>query len=690
MSIVFPPNPEIRENAGKTYVDNMKVMLAKPYLVAGKPLELTKKVITENSIEQPPKGWWASPKFDGIRGVWNGKQFVSRASAAGAAKVYSYVPDFFQAFMPPGVALDGEIFCGNGNFQDTSRLSTITPSSKKYTKEQIDDLWMNVKFMVFDSPSHPGPFEERAAFCKCIIDKICSGVSGCPLVWTKHTLIKSEEHLNEMYTKIVKDGGEGVMLRAPGTPYLEKRTNLLLKIKVHDDAEAVVTGYSDGTGKYDKPTTSGGHRMLGSLACKLLADPKVTFNIGVGFTDAMRNEYHDTASKHYIPVGAVVNFSFMEKTREGVPRHPVFRGLRDDIAAPTEPARAVVPPEDINRFLETQFTELVKSLRATRPANWTFKVGQYNKAIDCFKRASQPIVSADVALVEIRKCGQKLTGEEKHLEKHGVYKSSILVKIAEIISTGKLRQVEIAKLDPKVEAVSTLSAVAGVGSVAAGKLYAAGISTIEQLRDAAKADPSILTAHQTLGLKHHDDITKRIPRKAMDEWNIAVRERVRVVASAAVPPILSPVVMLAGSYRRETPDSGDIDILVTTGGDVDDSKRLFEALVVDFKEQKLIKHTLSKGESQTMCIGKLPKHRTKRRVDMFVYSPKVFPFALLHATGSDNHNKSMRTVAIDKGLSLSQYGFKKDGKDFNPRGIAEEADIFKYLGLDYVPPSERK
>ena len=331
-SIVFPPEPMIRKNAGKTYVDNMKVMLAKSYFVGGEKLKLTKKVLADNNISQPPVGWWASTKFDGIRGVWNGTQFVSRASVSGAAKVYNYVPDFFTEHLPKGVALDGEIFCGNGNFQDTSRLSTIMPESKskKYTKAQIDDMWRKVKFMVFDSPSQPGTFEERSEFCKGLITAACSRSAQCPMAWTQHTRIKSEEHLDEMYNKVVKKGGEGVMLRAPGTPYIEKRTNLLLKIKVADDAEAVIKGYTDGTGKYDKPAGDG-HRMLGSLQCELVGTT-ITFGIGTGFTDEMRREYYSVDSKHYMPVGAVVNFSFMEKTRDGVPRHPVFRGIRDDVA----------------------------------------------------------------------------------------------------------------------------------------------------------------------------------------------------------------------------------------------------------------------------------------------------------------------------------------------------------------------
>ena len=140
--IVYPENPIISNVGKKTYIDNMDVMLAKSYRDPKKKeiIVLTKKVLTENNILQPPIGWWASPKYDGIRGVWNGKQFVSRGSPAGKSKVYSYVPDFFTKCLPPSIALDGEIFCGEGNFQDTMGLSTITPESKKYTEASINKI----------------------------------------------------------------------------------------------------------------------------------------------------------------------------------------------------------------------------------------------------------------------------------------------------------------------------------------------------------------------------------------------------------------------------------------------------------------------------------------------------------------------------------------------------------------------
>ena len=117
------------------------------------------------------------------------------------------------------------------------------------------------------------------------------------------------------------NGAEGIVLREPDSLYETKRSKLLLKMKLNADSEATVVEHVLGTGKYKS--------LLGSLKCKL--ENGKTFNIGTGFTDLMRREYNDSESKHYIPIGAKVNFSYMEMTQSWIPRHPVYRGIRNDV-----------------------------------------------------------------------------------------------------------------------------------------------------------------------------------------------------------------------------------------------------------------------------------------------------------------------------------------------------------------------
>ena len=92
-------------------------------------------------------------------------------------------------------------------------------------------------------------------------------------------------------------------------------------MKLNEDSEAEVIEYMPGTGKYVG--------KLGAIKCKL--DNGKEFNIGTGFNDLIRTEYNNPDSEHFIPIGGTVNFSYMEFTKDGIPRHPVYRGMRTDV-----------------------------------------------------------------------------------------------------------------------------------------------------------------------------------------------------------------------------------------------------------------------------------------------------------------------------------------------------------------------
>ena len=328
---VFPENPVIINTDSKIYISNLKVMLAQNLYKDSKVLKVTDKLSKELKIDDPPIGWFASEKWDGIRAIWDGKQFISRGSNVGNPKVYTYVPGWFQDLMPPGIALDGEMWISRGEFSKVSSLSNLKPGSK-LTEKQIDSRWNSVTYKVFDIPGNQKPFEERMKFLERIVkdrEEIWKEENDteCPLHFTKQVKIKSMEQLVTLYTKITKEGAEGIMLRAPGSPYELKRSKYLLKYKIKEDSEAILREYIPGEGRL--------RGLLGSLRSELLIDSKpsgIMFNIGTGFSDEQRERYSEKDTEFSIPIGSVVSFSYMELSKESVPRHPVYRGLRHDFS----------------------------------------------------------------------------------------------------------------------------------------------------------------------------------------------------------------------------------------------------------------------------------------------------------------------------------------------------------------------
>lgn len=324
---LFPSNSKDIHEKDKHYIQFLDkgtgIILADNLFSKNKMITLSNQLLKKYS--NPPQGWFLSEKYDGIRAIWTGKNLVSRPVKKDGVlkgKVFSYVPIWFLNMLPIDTPLDGEIWFGRGKFQEVSGLSNFK-ISKKITVDYLDSIWKNVKYMVFDIPNHKGSFIERQdTLKKCIEDlDIKHGINN-QIIYSQNEEIKDINDLEDYYKKYIENGAEGVIIREPNSLYECKRSKLMLKMKITDDNEAYVLDYQLGTeGKYKG--------LLGSLKCKL-ENGKI-FSIGTGFNDIMRKEYNMKDSIHYIPLGSKINFAFMELTKEGIPRHPVYRGIRTDV-----------------------------------------------------------------------------------------------------------------------------------------------------------------------------------------------------------------------------------------------------------------------------------------------------------------------------------------------------------------------
>ncbi|HEX4608084.1 MAG TPA: DNA ligase [Urbifossiella sp.] len=253
-------------------------------------------------------GWWMSEKLDGVRAYWDGKQFISRQG-----NLY-HAPDWFIDGLP-AVPLDGELWVARKAFQRTVGI---------VRRQDKPDIWTEVRFLVFDAPAAGGPFEDRVAFLR-------DGFAGWGAKYTAlhgHQLCRGVDHLREELTRVEGLGGEGLMLREPGSKYEAGRSGTLLKVKSFRDDEAAVMGHEPGKGRHAG--------RLGALTVRL-ASGKV-FSVGTGFTDRERQSPP--------PVGATITFRYQELTDAGVPRFPSYIGLRTDgaVVAPPPSATPTTPP----------------------------------------------------------------------------------------------------------------------------------------------------------------------------------------------------------------------------------------------------------------------------------------------------------------------------------------------------------
>lgn len=237
-------------------------------------------------------GWWLSEKLDGVRAYWDGQRFVSRLGNTFVA------PAWFTAGLP-AIPLDGELWCGRKAFQKTVSI---------VRREDGAEAWRTVRYVVFDAPDATTPFEAR-------IDRVRALLTGAGLPHVEvhaHQRCEGTAHLERELARVEALGGEGLMLRQPGSRYEVGRSTSLLKVKSFQDAEAKVIDHLAGTGRHQG--------RLGALQVELVNGTR--FSVGTGFSDREREDPP--------PLGTIVTVRYQELSDGGVPRFPSFVGVRVD------------------------------------------------------------------------------------------------------------------------------------------------------------------------------------------------------------------------------------------------------------------------------------------------------------------------------------------------------------------------
>lgn len=252
----------------------------------------------------------------------------------------------------------------------------------------------------------------------------------------------------------------------------------------------------------------------------------------------------------------------------------------------------------------------------------------------------------------------KDTNDIKNIK--GIGKGS-LRRIKIILDGGTLNHTQISSH------LNELKMIYGIGDMFAKKLYNDGIKTIEDLK---KSNIS-LNDSQKIGLKYYKDFQLKIPRS---EIKIYRKYFINIVKSLTDNTFMK----IVGSFRRRCSESGDIDILLT--GD-----NCLYHFVDKLKKDKFLTADLCWGDKKYMGVYE-NKNGIGRRIDIrFIEYEYFFP-ALLHYTGSGEHNVIMRKKAIEMGYKLNEYGIWKNNK---PIEVNSEKEIFDILNMDYVKPHHR-
>jgi len=262
------------------------VLLVLPLsLFAQKP----KMLLLKSYHDQNITGWVMSEKLDGIRAYWDGKHLISRGGHI------IHAPKWFTRDYPP-FEIDGELWTHRGDFEHISSIVRDKIPSKQ---------WREIKHYIFEVPHAKGDLFKRL--------KRVKKYEGGYIEIIPQIKIRDKSHLQMSLKKILSKGGEGIVVRDPHAPYIDKRTSKALKVKNSLDKECKIIGYNRGHGKYEK--------LLGSITCQL--ENNTTFKIGSGFNLQER--------KHPPAIGSMITFKYQELTKYGKPRFPVFLRVRKGV-----------------------------------------------------------------------------------------------------------------------------------------------------------------------------------------------------------------------------------------------------------------------------------------------------------------------------------------------------------------------
>ncbi len=259
--------------------------------------------------------------------------------------------------------------------------------------------------------------------------------------------------------------------------------------------------------------------------------------------------------------------------------------------------------------------------------------------------------------------------------------SAIADKIDELLTTGELEFYD--RLQDQVPpGVVSLLEIPDVGPKTARLLWEQmGLQSVAEVEAAARTGelqrlPGLGAKSEAKILSGIEALHRRSGRIPLGTaWPVAtdLLEGLR----ATCPEVLDATV--AGSLRRMRPTIGDIDLLAAS--------EVPAAVMRAFAVLPRVAEVVLSGRTKTTV-----RLHNGLQVDLRVLEPKRWGAALQYFTGSRAHNVRVREIAQKQGLSLSEYGFKRQdgGQDAGEILCPEEAKVYETLGLPWVAPELRE
>jgi DNA polymerase (family 10) len=303
----------------------------------------------------------------------------------------------------------------------------------------------------------------------------------------------------------------------------------------------------------------------------------------------------------------------------------------------------------------------------------SFRVRSYRNAAEAIEALPQQVadlISEPKKLLAVQGIGKGMLANLQMLFKDGSIEAH-----AELLKKYRPSMLELLKIQ-------------GLGPKTIALIWSAyQVSDLEGVEKLAREGkirtlPRMGEKHELKLLKAIEDYRRIAGRFLLDTAEELAEKLVEYLLSAPLGEFGIEKVTPAGSLRRGRETVGDLDILVTGKGCVEDESR-----------QKLIEHLLrfpglmdiiAQGENKVSF-----RHRNGMQVDVRLLPPESFGAAMQYFTGSKAHNVALRQRALKMGFTLNEYSLATV-EDEKPVARKTEEEIYAELKLDFIPPELRE
>lgn len=271
--------------------------------------------------------------------------------------------------------------------------------------------------------------------------------------------------------------------------------------------------------------------------------------------------------------------------------------------------------------------------------------------------------------------------------------------ITELVTTGQLSILDdVTQVVPR--SLVELTRLSGVGPKRVRKLWKElGVETIDELAEVAAE--GLVAELDGFGKKTQDRIIESIERlqQRQDRFRLAA-------ADEYVQPLVEYLagsedvqrIEVAGSYRRRKETVGDVDLLV-----IADSYDEIMERFASYPQVAIVDKAGGTRGTVHLASG--------LQVDLRIVPADCYGAAMVYFTGSKEHNIELRKRALERSLSISEYGVFRvlDGEDAEGSGettrgeisttgrelgeriagVTEE-EVYATVGLPWIPPVLRE